>query len=333
MGEEVLVQRLVAFLRRRWRCRGLEPGDDAFCAGGGWLGSLVLNIDGGSLASSRWPWMGWRDVGWVWAVAAMSDLVAKAAWPLVLAASLGVEEEMASAAVEVVEGVAEAAERHGAWLGGGDLNGCTRGCGGWIDVAALGAAAPPWGLLARRPGPGDLVYTTVGRHGVGWAAARSSELGLLLPSLEPRVAAEVARPVARLGFVELASRLPRGCLTGSADVSDGLGYTLLLLSRAAGAPLLLEKPPSLHPGVEGLLGRLGGDVVEAALEGGQEYEIVFTVRPSCARLLEEEASATGLRVERIGRLLGAGAPAVLSPEGEVLRVRRWDSVRGGMVTV
>ena len=330
IGEHRTAELLAELLQGMWRCPSLAPGDDASCAGPG-SPHLLVKIDGGSIASNIAPWMSLRDLGWLQVAAAASDLAAKAAQPLVFLVSLGLAPEtLLEELEELVSGVAEAARAHGGWLAGGDLNSCHgQGCG-WVDVAAVGVArAAP---VPRQPRRGDLVYTTAGRLGLGGLVFHSLAAGTWREDMEsyPRAFMDMSRPIARLGFVELAERLPRGCLTGSVDTSDGLAYSLWLLSRAAGAAVEVENAPVEREALDYASDR-GLDPLELALYGGQEFEIVFTVKPGCASIVEEEAGKAGLRIARMGRVLDMPGPRLLH-RGRTLEPRGWNNFLGWSVS-
>ncbi len=327
-GEREALARVLRLLSRRWRCPVLGPGDDAACLGPG-RERLLLKIDGGAVETSLAPWMTGYELGWVWVAAAASDLAAKAAVPLGFAVSLGLSpEEDLETLLGIVQGAADSAEAHGAWLLGGDTNASPRGRG-WVDVAAVGEALPAWGPLARRPRVGDAVATTTGRYGLGWLAR------LLLEERLPRdrrgEAVEAlrrggyTRPLARLGFARAAARLPEGCLTGSVDVSDGLAESLRLLAEAAGAAVVLDRAPSLSPHALRVLGDAGP---EAALYGGQEYEIVFTARPGCLEEVLEALRREGVEAEPLGTVVEGPRGAVGLRGRGWLPAGGWDAFRG-----
>ena len=189
-----------------------------------------------------------------------------------------------------------------------------------MAVVGLAVAGRPIGF---RPGPRDLVYTTVGRYGVTGLAYRMYVDGLEPPAT---VKAETARPRPRVEFLALARRLA-DCITAARDVSDGLAYTLHQLSGAAGSSMELHAIPVARE-ARREAERLGYSVEELALYGGEEYEIVFTVSPACEERVEEEARRLQTPVERIGRLTGSGRPGTLFYEGRSIEVKRWDQFRG-----
>ena len=59
------------------------------------------------------------------------------------------------------------------------------------------------------------------------------------------------------------------------------------------------------------------------LSGGDDYEILATVRPARAALFAAEAKAAGVTVTRIGTILaGARPPVVLDGAGRAIRLAR-----------
>jgi len=299
-GEKQVLKRLEKLLSMQWLCTSLSPGDDAVCAGEGHE-DLLVKIDGGSVASSLAPWMSYADLGWQWVTATASDLVAKAAKPLVFLVSVGLSpEEPEEHLYEIVKGAMEAARRHGAWLGGGDTNGSYGA--GWVDVAGIGKAVR-LPLPGRRARPSDQVYVTTGRLGLSGIALHSLLHGNWAEAKKsfPEAFSEFTRPLARLGFLELYRALGHECVTASLDISDGLAETLYQLSEATGRVIVLDNLPEISIAAEyARLYRISYS--ELLLYGGQEYELVFTVSPECKDNVETVSRQVGLEITRIGHV-------------------------------
>lgn len=295
IGERGFTRLASKLLSRRWLCKRLPPGDDASCIELG-PGTLIVKIDGGSVERMRLPWMTWGDVGWKSVVATASDIIAKGGRPLAFLLSIGLPPETrVEDALSIVEGAYEAAERIGAWLAGGDTNASREA---WVDVAGVGVAIrEPIGVNAR---PGDLVYTTVGRYGLTGLAFRilAEEGGEGIESY-PEALRATRRPEPRLGFLELVEKLP-GCITWASDVSDGFCATLKRLEELTGYTVILERLPSLHREALEYAGDKGVSIEELLVRGGEEYEIVFSVKRSCETMLNRAADAAGITIERIG---------------------------------
>jgi thiamine-monophosphate kinase len=310
VGEHEVVKAVALMLRDYWECESLSLGDDAACAGSeGFWDQVVVKIDGGSIASNMAPWMSLYDLGWVMVTGAISDVVAKAAAPVTVQVSVGVPSSMrADKLLALIRGARDSALAHQAWLSGGDTNSSRDG---WVDVAVVGLALPRWGPLPRRPSAGDAVYTTVGRYGLMGALLHSLKTGVWesLYKAYKSVFVEASRPYARLGFAHLAARVVEGCISGSVDVSDGLAYSLHLLAENARASLVVFEPPRPHSFAELYSAESGAKLEDLVFYGGQEYEVVFTVKPECKNIVEEEARRLGLEVQEIGRIV-EGTPQV-----------------------
>jgi len=99
---------------------------------------------------------------------------------------------------------------------------------------------------------------------------------------EPRVAAG-------LGLVR------RGLATAAIDLSDGLSTDLGHLCRESGCGAeVLEEALPVHP-----LAAKRGRGVELALNGGEDYELLFAARPG----VRMPRTVGGVQVTRIGRLV------------------------------
>lgn len=85
------------------------------------------------------------------------------------------------------------------------------------------------------------------------------------------------------------------------DVSDGLAKELHLLAKMSGVGV--EVYPDKLPvgeGVKKVAGLLGLDPIELVLASGEEFELVFTIKPELAKELGIEFSVIGRVVEGNG---------------------------------
>jgi thiamine-monophosphate kinase len=114
-------------------------------------------------------------------------------------------------------------------------------------------------------------------------------------------------PVPRIALGALLAR--ERLATAAIDVSDGLGVDAGRLARSSGVRLALEK--NCLPISASLVSFAASedlDPVELVVAGGDDYELLFTVREDAAARLEERAAVLGVGVTRIGRAEeGAGA--------------------------
>ena len=295
----------------------LGPGDDAAVFGWPGGGSLLLTTD----AAEEGVHFDRRihppsAIGRRAVAAAVSDIAAMGGRPAGTLISLVAPPSEETVAVQVAEAAAKRARELGAPLAGGNI---TAGKRLGLHVTVAGTGAPDLPLL-RRGGakPGDALFVT-GRLG-------GAALGLALlrqrgdrPTefLAPDEEALVAR------HLDPAPRLAAGAaLAGTAhagmDISDGLALDLHRLAAASrvGAFVEVSRVPLAGEGARGM---------EAALYGGEDYELLLAGPP---QQLRSVAAAAKIPVTRVGRVTEAGEGVRLRTAGgvtEPLPARGWDS--------
>jgi thiamine-monophosphate kinase len=129
------------------------------------------------------------------------------------------------------------------------------------------------------------------------------------------------RPEPRVGWgiVLGEERLPNAMI----DLSDGLSSDLNHLCSASGVGALIEA--SLLPidnQVVELCGRRALDPLQLALHGGEDFELLFTVRPNDVARLPRRVD--GVEIRRIGEIRSASDGVRIS-EG----ARVWELKPGG----
>ena len=105
------------------------------------------------------------------------------------------------------------------------------------------------------------------------------------------------------------------------DVSDGLAGDLAKLCRASG--VAAEIDVARVPLSEAVRAAVAADpaVMETALSGGDDYEIVLTLAPDKFAALRTAAHQAGVAVTEIGRMT-AGEGARFLHEGKTLSFAR-----------
>jgi thiamine-monophosphate kinase len=88
-------------------------------------------------------------------------------------------------------------------------------------------------------------------------------------------------------------------VSASIDSSDGLAWSLHELGRMSNVGFLIDKVPVADEAVR-FAESCGVDVFELALHGGEEYELVVTVKPERWRDAEAAVEAVGGRLLPIG---------------------------------
>ncbi len=242
-----------------------------------------------------------RHVGRRALAAALSDLAAMGARPLGFTFALAAPPDLpARAAQGVVAGLLFEAARHACPLVGGNVS---RARETSLTLAVVGAVARGRALTRAGARAGDRLVVTGVLGAMALAVARAE-----------RGQGPLRRvPVPRLRAGRALARLPG--IGGCIDVSDGLeadAHHLL-----AGTDLAPEIDAARLPRPRGFgaaCARLGLDPGQLALAGGEDYELLFTVRhngPSAALL----ARRLGVAVSDVGRVVQSSRARARSPAG------------------
>jgi thiamine-monophosphate kinase len=225
------------------------------------------------------------DVGWKALMGALSDLAAMGASPLGALVALCVPPGSGdgSLARGVMGGVAEASDATACPIVGGDVSSAA---GLVVAVTVLGTVAageadgtrPPVsrsGALA-----GDVLLAT-GPCGASAAGLRALRQGAAVASAHADSVRAYRRPVARLREGELTRRHGAHAMI---DVSDGVALDLHRLADASGVGFALDTVPVAE-----------GALLEEALGGGEDYELLVAISPHDADALAAAFAAEGLR--------------------------------------
>jgi thiamine-monophosphate kinase len=291
-GEFDLIRRFIGEERGLHPAVLLGPGDDAAVLEGGWVLSTDLTVEG---VHYRKGWISDEEVGWRAAAAALSDLAAMAAEPVGILVSMAFPRDPGLDVAAVQRGVRAAAAQVGASVLGGDLS---RSPGPVVlDLTVVGRATAPVSRAGARPG--DELWVT-GRLGGSAAAVVLWRSGEVPP---PALRAAFARPTSRVRAARALARA--GVLRALVDISDGLAGDAGHLAAAGGVKVVLERARlPVAEGVEAALGPAGA--LEAALRGGEDYELCFAAPPG-AVAVEALGTEAGVALTRVGRVeTGAG---------------------------
>ncbi len=292
LGEDALLEQLVARLPRPGSRVKLSIGDDAAAIALPEGETLLLSTDGlvedvhFTRRSLPPEFIGRKAV----AVNA-SDIAAMGGDLLAVLVSLVLPPETEVEAVsQLFEGIAERARELGADVVGGNLS--TSPGPLIVDVTATGASRNGRWLTRSGARSGDALYVS-GKIGAAAEGLRLFGHGLALsPS-----GAMLVPAVLRTGPVPLAEACLRAHMdpeprlelgrflndrqvaTAAIDLSDGLNRDLNRLCRASGVGAFVEEGAlPLAPGLLAWERELGRDPIELALAGGEDYELLFTAR-------------------------------------------------------
>jgi thiamine-monophosphate kinase len=188
--------------------------------------------------------------------------------------ALGIPRVFTAGDVEQIgKGLNYGAREYGAFIVGGDTNEASDLI---ISCSLFGTCRPE--LLIKREGakPGDILAVTgnFGRTAAGLKILIEN-LGFP-PGFKKSLLDAVFMPKARLkeGLTLAASQT----VTASIDSSDGLAWSLHELSEASHVGFLVEKLP-VAPEVIKFAEIHKLSLTELCLYGGEEYELVLTIKP------------------------------------------------------
>jgi thiamine-monophosphate kinase len=321
-AEERLLRALRRKLARGPRASGLRVGigDDAalWRPRPGYQAILTCDwfLEGTHFLADRHPP---RLVGRKALARAASDVAAMGGRPRCFLASLGLPPDRTGRWLEeFARGLGEAAVEFRCAAAGGDTT--RREEDILIHITVVGECREGRAVLRSGARPGDAVFVTgtLGEAAGGLELLRQTRR----PDLrDPRVRRHLD-PAPR--FAAGAWLAERGLATAMMDLSDGLSTDLARLCAASGVGARIEarKLPAVRvPDGE------AREALRLALDGGDDYELLFTVAAKKAAGIPRKIAGT--QVTRIGRIT-AGRKILIeradSSTGELPR-RGWDPFR------
>jgi thiamine-monophosphate kinase len=227
----------------------------------------------------------------------LSDLAAMGAEPRAALLSLLLPDDTEVGTIDgIVDGLLALATRFGVALVGGNITRTTGPLA--IDVTATGSVRPRRVLERRGAKPGDEVYVT------GTIGSAATGLDLLKAGQAPAGAdACVERylrpePRVRAGLLLGRNRAASSCM----DVSDGLADSARQVADASGVGLSIDAASlPIADAVRARQRDAGRDPLQTAMTAGDDYELLFTVRPTHRGRLRLVRQQLGeLPITRIG---------------------------------
>jgi thiamine-monophosphate kinase len=231
----------------------------------------------------------------------LSDLAAMGAEPRYALLSLLLPDALPLGDFDaILDGLLGEAARHQMPVAGGNI---TRSPGPLvIDVTAAGTVRPRRFLTRAGARAGDLVFVsgTIGAARAGLEMCRAGGGSAAADPAGP--ASRYLRPDARVRLGLLLGR--RQAATACIDLSDGLADGARQLAHASALGIEIDAAAlPIDAETRRWFESRGQDPVAAAVAGGDDYELLFTVSPKRAgRLRGVERLARGLALTRIGRM-------------------------------
>ncbi len=274
-----------------------------------------------------------KHLGYKSVVVNLSDIYAMNATPTHITIALGISKRFSVEDLELLyQGVYLACERYGVDLVGGDTT--TSLTGLTIGVTALGHAKGENITLRKGANPNDLVCVT-GNLGAAYLGLQvlEREKKVYLESRHEQPALEgfeyvlerYLKPEAGKGLIESlgAKNIKPSSMI---DVSDGLSSEMLHIckSSSVGCRIYLDKIP-IAGDTHRVAGELNMDTLTVALNGGEDYELLFTAPLA---LHKELKKLNGVSI--IGHITPEEAgPYLVTPSGQevLITAQGWNAIR------
>lgn len=229
-----------------------------------------------------------KHLGYKSIVVNVSDVYAMNATPKQVTVSIAVSNRFSLEAIEeLYAGIKKACEWYEVDLVGGDTTSSTSGL--IISVTAIGTAKPE--KIATRSGArvNDLVVVTGDLGGAYMGLQileREKEVFKSAPGAQPNLTGydymleRQLKPEARKDIIQLLAQLDVKP-TSMIDISDGLSSELMHIADQSfvGCDIYEEKIP-IAPETIAAAKEFNLDYTTAALNGGEEYELLFTIKQS-----------------------------------------------------
>jgi thiamine-monophosphate kinase len=257
----------------------------------------------------------------------ISDFAAKGVKPLAILVSLGLPRTLKKKDIEQIgKGLNAGAREYGAYIIGGDTNEASDLV---ISLSLFGIAKKDALILRSGAKPRDLVAVT------GSFGKTAAGLKILLddvkasPKIRKILAESVLMPHARLKEGLALSKTKAS--TAAIDSSDGLAWSLHEIANASKVGVLINRLP-IAKEVEKFaeINRL--DRLELALYGGEEYELVLTIKPNLWKKAKKAVEKVAGKLLLIGKVTDE-RQVLLEIDGKrrAIEPRGWEHFRSGNV--
>lgn len=250
----------------------------------------------------------------------LSDLAAKGATPAGFVLTLALRQPREEWLAPFAQALGEDAASFGCPVLGGDTVSTPGPL--MISITAFGRVPP--GKMVRRDGAkvGDRIAVT--------GTIGDALLGLRV--LRRQIAGEGLDAPSR-DFLVQRYRLPqprnalalaiREHANAAMDVSDGLAGDIAKLCAASGVSATIEMAAVPLSAPARVLLAKGQVDVEAAVSGGDDYEVVCAIPENRWGAFVAAAGKTGVQISRIGKVVAGGAaPQFLDAAGQLVTLKR-----------
>ena len=303
-GEVALIEKLAKTIRHRDQNLVVGIGDDAavLTAQGDKQNYLLITTD--TLVADDHFNTGWstaEQIGHKSVECNVSDIAAMGGIPTIMFISLVLTPATTLEWVEeLYHGMQTACKRYHIVIAGGDT---THGPVEMISITLLGKVTKKNLCLRSQAQAGDLLVVT---GQLGASAAGLTRLQKKI-KLSPHLREKHLNPRCRLD----AARKIAPFVNAMIDISDGLASEVNHICRQSntGATILAKDIP-LHAEVKKTAKKFGTDPLHFALNGGEDFELLFTIKRRHLKKLER----SGLSYFIIGKITEKNQGIVLITE-------------------
>ncbi len=222
----------------------------------------------------KWRFTTARQIGWRALAVNVSDIAAMGGCPAVALVTLGLPRGTSSSKIdEIYRGILDLSSRLDIEIAGGDI---VRSPIFFITISLLGEAEADKVVLRKGAKPGDIIYVTgsIGSAATGLICLMRKDVPLR-SEVRDFLEGKWLFPIPK---VEEARQIAtRNLSTAMIDISDGLSADLyhILEESEVGAELWMNKIP-VDERTKEALPKLGKSFYDVVLEGGEDYELLFT---------------------------------------------------------
>lgn len=228
-----------------------------------------------------------KHLGYKAVIVNLSDICAMNAIPKHITVSIAISNRFSVEAIdELYEGIGMACNAYDVDLIGGDTTSSPKGL--TISITAIGSVAADRIVYRSGAKPGDILCVT-GDLGAAYLGLqileREKQVYLAAPDMQPELSEKKyligrqLKPEARLESVryfEKTGLLP----TAMIDISDGLASDLMHICKASGTGAFIEEAHvPIHDEARTQAMEFRMDPITCAVNGGEDYELLFTVSP------------------------------------------------------
>jgi thiamine-monophosphate kinase len=333
LGEFGLIDTLTSDFALKNKSSLLGVGDDATIIGTGNTKTLVTTDMLNEGVHFDLVYTPLKHLGYKAVISNLSDIYTMNGKPEQILVSMAISAKFTTEMIEeIYTGIKMACDVYRVDLVGGDITSSLTGL--VISITAVGVVAQG-NQVCRTGGSINDIICVSGNLGAAYMGLqlleREKKVFESTPSVQPELTGHEyilerqLKPEARKDIVELLDKIQLRP-TSMIDISDGLSSELHHLCRASnlGCRIFSDKIP-VDKDTQEMAYEMGMDPLVAALNGGEDYELLFTIA-----VADYDKIKDGLAVTAIGHMVDADEGLnMVTPEGNLIQLKAmgWDGLK------